>query len=266
MRSLIVASVVAATATVTLSSQRAVPRPSPQPGRTAIPRTESAVPFRVGEELSFDVSWSSFIVAGTAVARVEQKKASYDSTAYYVVVEGRPVPLVQRLYPLYYKMDTLIDAFGLLSQRGSLYAEEGADRRTSTTKFERAQRRAQFEEKSDQTLNANLNIPPETQDGLAALYSLRARALKRGDRLTIPIADSGALFTAEIAVGDVETVTVPYGRSNAWRLNVQVLDETREPVWNNVALWISSDARRLPVKMQAELPVGSFVLALRQAR
>jgi hypothetical protein len=265
MRSLIVAAMLAATATAGVSSQGAVPRPT-QPGRTAVPRTESAVPFRVGEELSYDVSWSSFIVAGTATARVAEKKPSYDSTAYYVVVEGRPVPLVQRLYPLYYKMDTLIDAFGLLSQRGSLYAEEGADRRTSTTKFERAQARARFEEKSDQTVSANLNIPPETQDGLAALYSLRARALKRGDRLSIPIADSGALYTTEVAVGDVEAVTVPYGRSNAWRLDVKVLDAARQPVWNNVALWISTDTRRLPVKMQAELPIGSFVLALRQAR
>jgi hypothetical protein len=29
-----------------------------------------------------------------------------------------------------------------------------------------------------------------------------------------------------------------------------------------MAVWISADARRLPLKLQAELPVGAFVLTL----
>ena len=33
-----------------------------------------------------------------------------------------------------------------------------------------------------------------------------------------------------------------------------------------MAVWISDDARRLPVRIQAQLPVGSFVLTLKDAR
>jgi hypothetical protein len=33
-----------------------------------------------------------------------------------------------------------------------------------------------------------------------------------------------------------------------------------------VNVWLSQDARRLPLKLQAELPVGSFLLTLREAR
>jgi hypothetical protein len=252
-------------ASTLLSQQRAVPRPTPGQGR-AIPRTESAVPYKVGETLNYDVSWSSFIVAGTATASVREKRPSNDSTAYYVVVEGKPVPLVARLYPLYYKMESLIDSYDLLSQRGSLYAEEGGDRRTSTTRFDRAGRRAMFEQKTDTTLTANLTIPPQTQDGLAAFYSLRTRTFKSGDRLTIPVADSGALYTAQVSVGGVETVAVPFGRTPAWKLQLDITDSDNQPVWKNVAVWMSNDARRLPIKLQAELPVGSFVLALRDAR
>jgi len=35
------------------------------------PRTERPVPFKVGETLTYDVSWSSYVTAGTAVATVE---------------------------------------------------------------------------------------------------------------------------------------------------------------------------------------------------
>src|SRR6187402_421382 len=113
-------------ASASLSSQRAVPRPAPAPGRAAVPRVESTVPFKVSETLSYEVSWSlfPFFTAGTAVATVREKKPSFDSTAYYIVAEGRPTPAVAALYSVYYKMDTLLDAVGLLSQRGSLYSEE----------------------------------------------------------------------------------------------------------------------------------------------
>ncbi len=140
-------------ATVPLVSQRAVPRPSPAPGRAAAARVESAVPFKVGETLTYDVSWSSFLVAGTAVTSVKEKKPSLNSTAYYVVVEGRPVPLVARLYSIYYKMDSLIDAYGLLSQSSSLYTEEGGARRTTTTRFDRGTRRAFFEHTTTTTVS-----------------------------------------------------------------------------------------------------------------
>ncbi len=33
-----------------------------------------------------------------------------------------------------------------------------------------------------------------------------------------------------------------------------------------MAVWISTDARRLPVRLQADLPVGNFNLVLREVR
>ena len=80
----------------------------------APPRSERAVPFKVGETLTYDVSWSSYLTAGTAVTTVKEKKPSYNSTAYYIVAEGRPTPLLSKLYTLYYKVDTLIDSYTLL--------------------------------------------------------------------------------------------------------------------------------------------------------
>lgn len=243
----------------------ATPRPSPSPGRVE-KRVEAAVPFKAGESLTYDVSWSSSLVAGTAVATVREKRPSYGSTAYYIVAEGRPLPLLARLYNLYYKMDALVDSYTLLSQRGSVYTEEGDDRQLGITRFDRPARRAYFELQTDDTATVDFAVSPQTQDGLAVLYALRARPFKAGDRLTVPVADGGALYTMSALVGAPEKVHVPLGEFSAWNLTVGIVDAQAQPVWQNIALWISSDARRLPVKMQAELPVGQFVLALREAR
>jgi hypothetical protein len=56
-------------------------------------RVERPVPFKLGEQLTFDVPWSSYITAGAATMTVKEKKPSFNSMAYYIVAEGRPTPL-----------------------------------------------------------------------------------------------------------------------------------------------------------------------------
>src|SRR5262245_33152512 len=111
------------------------PAPAPPPAR------EADVPFRVGETLTYDVSWSQFLTAGTATSRVVEKKPASGSTAYAIVADGRPVPLVARFYPVYYKMDSLLDSFSILSLETSSYSEENGRKRQSNTRFDRRSRR-----------------------------------------------------------------------------------------------------------------------------
>ena len=238
----------------------AIPRPAAPPTRDA------AVPFKPGETLTYDVSWSQFITAGTAVARVVEKKASYGSTAYYIVADGRPLPLVARFYPLYYKMDSLLDTVTLLSQYSSLYQEQKSGKRLATTRFDRTTRVAQFEQPDKPDGKGHFAIPTNVQDGLATLYSLRGHAFKAGERLTVPVADDGSIYSVTFEVAGPERVRVPFGENDAWNLNVTVLNSEGKPAANNVRSWISTDARHLPLKLQADLPVGSFVLGLRDAQ
>ncbi len=134
----------------TLDAQRATrkaaaPAAKPPAKAAPAPRAEQRVPFAAGETLSYDVSWSSYLTAGTATMTVLEKKPSFNSTAYYIVAEGRPTPLLSKLYSVYYKMDTLLDSFTLLPQRGSVYSEEGKRHRFKTTQFDRAAKKVLFE-------------------------------------------------------------------------------------------------------------------------
>lgn len=241
------------------------PPPSLLAQRAVVPG-EVAVPFKVGETLTYDVSWSSFLVAGTATARVVEQRTSPPGTAYAIVVDGRPVSLVARLYNLYYKMDTLVDSVTLLSHGSSLYSEEGAGKATVTTRFDRTARRAFFERQSDTIEKGDIAIPSGTQDGLAVLYALRGRTFRTGERYATPVADSGAMYTVQVEAAAPGPVKVPAGEFTAWNLKGAISDAQGQPVWKDIAVWISNDARRLPVKLQAELPVGTFVLALKEVR
>ena len=247
-------------------AQRPKRPPAAQTARAQAPRTERAVPFKIGETLMYDVSWSSFLTAGTAVATVKEKKPSFDSTAYYIVAEGRPVPLVAKLYSVYYKIDTLLDSYTLLPQRGSVYSEEGSRHRFKITRFDHAAHKVHFEYQSTGTATDTYTVPPYVQDVLSAIYVLRSVPLAAGVRMTMPVTDNGANYKVQVDVAPSERVKTPFADANAWKLNVGIFDTSGKPQGRNVAIWISDDLRRLPVKLQVELPVGSFNLSLREVR
>jgi hypothetical protein len=235
--------------------------PPPRPARA-----EPSVPFSVGETLTYDVSWSAFLTAGTVVATVRDRQPAHDSTAYYIVAEGRPTPLVSRLYPLYYKLDTLLDAFTLLSHRGSLYAEEGSHHTLRTTTFDRSAQTASFEHQASTTTRAEFSIPPGVQDLLSAVYALRAMGLKPGGRIQLAVSNDGITYRLQVAVASPERVKSGIGDVSAWKLSPTVDDASSPLVGRNIGIWLTDDTRRLPVKLQSDLPVGAFVLTLREAR
>ena len=249
---------------LTLAQTAAQQRPS-SPTPPAAGR-EIAVPFRVGETLTFDVAYSTYLVAGTATSTVVEKKASDNSTAYLIVAEGRPLPMIARLFALYYKMDTLFDSVTGLSQRSSLYTEEGTRRRTATTRFDRRAGKAFFELQAEGTAKDEFAVPRDVQDGLSTLYALRTRSYKAGERFTIPIADDGVLYSAAVEATGPEPMKMRLGEFSAWNLKITVTDPKGEQVGKNMAVWVSNDSRRLPLKLQADLTVGSFALALKEVR
>jgi hypothetical protein len=238
----------------------------PLEAQRAVPRKEASVPFNVGETLTYDVTWSSYVVAGSATATVKERRPSANSNAYYIVAEGRPLPLLQKVYNVYYRMETLVDSISLLSNRTSLESQVGSSQRLATTTFNRTSRRAVHEDKAETPPRVDFAVPAQVQDGLSALYLLRATPIKTGQRVTMPVADGGAVYNVTMDVGAVERLRVPAGDMGAFNVKVTITDAKGQPAATNAAVWISNDARRLPLKLQAGLPVGDFVLNLRDVR
>ena len=228
--------------------------------------TERPVPFRAGETLTFDVSWSEFMTAGTATIAVREKRPSFDSIAYYIVADGRPTPLLSRLYTLYYKADTLLDVFTLLPQRASVYSKEGKRERMKTLRFDHAAKRGVYKVKTSTLVTTNLTVPPQAQDPLSAIYVLRSRPLKLGATFTMPVINNGENYRMDAKVVAKETVATPVGQLAAWKLVPAVFDEHGKPTAEKLGLWISDDARKLPLKLEAELAVGRFVIVLRDVK
>jgi uncharacterized protein DUF3108 len=236
---------------------------SPAKAAAAPAKKEMAVPFKPGETLEYDIGWSSFVTAGTATVSVKEKKASFGSTAYYIVAEGRPTTMVSKLYTLYYKADTLLDTFTLLPQRGSLYSEEGKRHRMKTTLFNQPAKKATYEVETRTLVKKELAIPAFTQDALSAVYVLRSIPFKAGEKFNMPVSDNGNVYKVQMQVGTVEPVKTGLGTINGLRITPVITGPDKDSP-RGLALWISDDPRRLPLKMEAQLMVGKFTVTLQK--
>jgi hypothetical protein len=95
---------------------------------------------------------------------------------------------------------------------------------------------------------------------------LRAIPLKPGEKMTMPISDNGKNYKVQFEAGASEKVRTPKGDQAALKIRLSVVDDKATSVGKNMFIWISEDERRLPVKLQADLPVGSFNLLLRDVK
>jgi|SRR6185436_2831907 hypothetical protein len=262
-RLVVLLTIAAAVPLAAQSAPRGRTASSPAKAAAAPAKKEMAVPFKPGETLEYDIGWSSFVTAGTATVSVKEKKASFGSTAYYIVAEGRPTTMVSKLYTLYYKADTLLDTFTLLPQRGSLYSEEGKRHRMKTTLFNQPAKKATYEVETRTLVKKELTIPAFTQDALSAVYVLRSIPFKAGEKFNMPVSDNGNVYKVQMQVGTVEPVKTGLGTINGLRITPVITGPDKDSP-RGLALWISDDPRRLPLKMEAQLMVGKFTVTLQK--
>ena len=261
MKSLLPILILAAGLPLAAQSHRAAPRATKA---APAPKKEMPVPFKPGETLDYDVGWSSFVTAGTAEIVVKEKKPSFGSVAYYIVAEGRPTSIVSKLYTLYYKEDTLLDVFSLLPQRGSLYSEEGKRHRMKTTTFDQGAKKATYQIETRTVVKKDLAIPGFTQDALSAIYVLRSIPFKAGDKFNMPVTDNGQVYKVQMQVGAAEPVKTGIGTISGLKITPVITGPDKDAP-KGLALWLSDDARRLPLRMEAQLLVGKFVVTLSKA-
>jgi hypothetical protein len=226
-------------------------------------QADRPVPFKVGETLTFDVSWTSFVTAGTATMSVKERRAmSPGRNAYYLVAEGMPSSMLSKLYSLYYKAESFLDTKTLLPSMATVYSDEGGRKRYKSTTF-KGNGTAQYQIKTTSTATSTVKVGATAQDPLGVIYVLRALPLKAGLSVPIPMTDSGKTYTMRVKVFGQESVKTGVGTLPAWKLSLTVTDAAGKAAEDgSMTLWISDDPRKLPLKITAGLSVGSVQLTL----
>ena len=222
---------------------------------------ENRVPFSPGEKLTFQVRWA-FIPAGEAVLEVYPIETMNGRKVYHFGLSARTYPVVD----LVYKVRDRIEAYTDENLTHSvLYKEtkEGKRKKEVVVHFnwEKGEaQRSNFGEKS-----APIPVKPGTFDPLSVYYALRLHDLRENMEIEKPLTDGKKWILGRARVVKREKVTVLSGTYDTYLVepNLEhiggVFKKSKDA---KLQIWVTADARRIPVKIKSKVAVGSFVAEL----
>lgn len=259
---------------------------SPAAGRSALSLASDADDLAVappglyerGERLTFAVYWFG-IGAGTAVLEARGPVEVDGRRAYHFVTAAESSPLVSVFYRVRDRNEAFLDAALPRSLRFDKHLREGRYRHDSSTAFDHEAGQATFRyidygplSRSIETLEEALRItsyrsetfpvPPSVLDELSALYILRTRPLAVGETLRLVVLASRKAYEAEFRVTGRETLETELGAIPTLVVEPLIRFEGIFQRKARVVLWLSDDARRIPVRIQTKVRVGTFTAVL----
>jgi hypothetical protein len=217
--------------------------------------------FHPGETLTYDVSWSRMLSAGTVTMTVERSKLSDEREVLRFVVRGRTKGLLDKAFPVNDVVQSVFDPLLMQSISYSLRESYGKKKRLRVMEFDHAKKTVVCRLNED--LPETLAIPEPVQDGLSLLYFLRTKEdLAIGRHMDIDIVDSCKNWTIEVSVLAREKVTTAAGKFDTIKIRTYPKDKGAFMKKREVFLWFTDDDRKIPVLMKSTLKVGSFVFEL----
>lgn len=260
-------SIRALTAFVILCSLLLGPSPAPdvmgvQEWRAHPPVLEA---FHPVETLTYAVSWSKILTAGTAVMQVRAEPLPDGREGMVLLLAGRTTGILDKVYPVRDLVRSVFDPLTLRSHSYSLVESYGRKKRLRTLVFDHGRNTVVFTQ--DNEPPRTLTVPEGVQDALSALYYLRTRKVFTADKpIVIDVHDSGKNWSIEVHTLGREKVKTPAGEFETIKIKTRPLYEGVFTGKGEAFFWLTDDERKVPVLMKSIIKVGSFVFTLKDVR
>jgi hypothetical protein len=219
------------------------------------------VPFQAGERLVFQVRWA-FVPAGEAVLEVLPAETIANREARHFALTARTLPYIDP----FYKVRTHIDAYTDMPMTHSILyrkRQEGKSRKEVVVTFDQAKLEARYAD-FGKTREA-IPIQPGSFDPLSVFYAFRWHTLEEGASIEKAVCDGKKCVLGKAHVIKRERITVPGGTYDTYLVEPDlehiggVFKRIRKA---KLQIWVTADHRRIPVRIESAVAVGSFVAEL----
>jgi hypothetical protein len=229
------------------------------PSQSSAQTAQHAHPFAVGERLTYALSYLA-IQAGTATMEVHPPPAGLPQTQLLLVNTARSSKFVARFFPVDNRVESYVDAETLAPQHFVFHRREGKKKNDFDVTFQHADGKATGTKDGESYIQT---IPADTHDVLSCLYYFRnLPSLQPGARATINIHHDKKNYKLELVAESTERLSGSWGEADTIRLLVIMPFQGLFLNEGNIRVWVTNDARRLPVLMKAKVVIGSIVAKL----
>jgi hypothetical protein len=225
---------------------------------------QSGSKFKAGERFQFHGQWGILRKAAQLTISTESA-ASEDATLLLVKTNMRTTGLAKALFPIQLEGRTLLQ-----SQKGRILNNRVNETNRSTetnveTTFDYETGLMSLVDKSRPERNATKDFPyPVPLDYASAFLQIRGWDLSENSRHSFLISAKGKFYLIEMQTMKVETISTKYGKMDAFRIEpISALPQSklfREG--GKMAVWISADERRLPLRIDFKISIGTASIRL----
>jgi len=147
--------------------------------------------------------------------------------------------------------------------------EERKRVRFSEATFDHETRRAIWSDldptKNQTPTSTTVAFTEPVQDILTVIYFMRTRHLEPGQSFDIPLVDGGHLYRFSVAVMERKKMKTVMGRVDVLRIEPSMFgDQGLVRRRGTLSIWVTEDARHIPVKAQIRVPAGIFEIKLKR--
>ena len=150
-------------------------------------------------------------------------------------------------------------------------SKEGKRHRQTAVTYDRNQNRATWVERDVLDNNkvlrkAQVDIPHCVHEVLGGLLTLRGSTLEPGQSTLAPMSDGRRAAQVKVDAQEREEVITPAGTFKTIRYEVNLLNGVIYQRKGRAFVWISDDAKRIPVQIRLRLafPIGTVTLQLQK--
>ena len=229
-----------------------------------VPPPPGPIPFPIGEVATYTVQWGGGGVnlsAGSVSIAVEEP-------AYRLVVVAETAPWVAQFFEARDRFTTQADSM-LLPEQHERVQQEGSRHVERAFVYDRA---AGVVRSGRSVADAKgvgavvLPMAPAARDAISALFYARTLPLRQGDRYRIPVNEAGRNVVVDVSVDGREQIRVQGADVDAVRLTPRLARRVEAREQPRATLWLSTDARRVPLAIEIDAGFGHLRIELENYR
>ena len=229
-------------------------------------------PYKAGENLEYEAKFSK-IIKGISVAELNfNVEQIADNRDFLITSEARSKGTLAKLFNFKFNLNikSTVDDKNYAVKRTVKRDEQGDRLRESEALFDYAERKVIFIETDPKDAMRSPRriaspITGDTQDFISAIYTLRRMPLTVGKSFDIKVSDSGLVYKIPVRVTARELQKSILGKVWCFRIEPEVFGANRLiDQKGSMILWITDDARRLPVRSQINADIGRVEVKLKR--
>lgn len=216
--------------------------------------------FESGEWFRFKMSYSGFFKAGNATLTVRDYEYK-GKPVYHVIGKGWTTGAIKWFFKVKDRYESFID-----KTTGSPYKfirniDEGGHKKNIEIEFDHVNNKAHVNNKKKKEKKV-IDTKPNIQDMVSTYYYLRnsidVENLKKGDEISVNMFFDEENYGFKLKYLGKELIKTEFGKVNTLKFRPYVMAGRVFKEEESLTLWVSNDQNKVPLRIKANLAVGSL--------